>query len=68
MNTNIRSKRSDEVWLAAYLSGLNSGEVPSNCAVYADMTIDFWAARFADEETLADIDANKARREIGNIP
>lgn len=62
MNTNIRSKRADEVWLAAFLQTLC--ENPEQ----ADYALDQWAARFGTEDDLSDIDANKARRAMGNEP
>lgn len=64
MNTNIRSKRADEVWLAALIEILSSNPEYSieDCVYLSDDVMRYWAARFADDETLQDIEANKARR------
>lgn len=66
MNTNIRSRRADEVWMQVFIRFVMEG-MDFACQM-ADLSVDKWAARFSDEETLADIEANRARRNIGNTP
>lgn len=65
MNTNIRNADARRFWEAVYIQ---TREGYINCYREADAALDGWAARFADEETLSDIEANKARRQMGNEP
>ena len=66
MNTNIRSKRADEVWLAVALATIQRGDEGIRYSPgLADVVTNDWAARFGTEDDLADIEANKARREMG---
>lgn len=69
MNTNIRSKRADEVWLAVALATIQRGDEGTRYSPgLADVVTNDWAARFGTEDDLADIadiEANKARREMG---
>ncbi len=58
----IRNKRADEIWWDAFIG--QPHDVSHNaCVAMADMALAAWAARFADHETLADIDANRLARE-----
>ena len=70
MNTHIRNADARRFWESVYLACFVSvTQIDGNGLIKeADLALDDWAARFADEETLADIDANKARREMGNEP
>lgn len=70
MNTHIRNKRADEVWMSAYIASLSSNQKYSveDCLWIADTIMGDWAERFGTEDDLADIEANKARREMGNEP
>jgi hypothetical protein len=53
-------------WCDAYLKILDQRYMkPSEVA---DRLLDHYAARFGDEQLLAEIEANKARREQGNMP
>lgn len=57
MITHIRNKRADEVWL--------EGMRLFTSDIEADRLLDAWASRFADEETLQDIEAIMATAEGG---
>jgi len=67
MNTHIRNAEARKFWEAVYLQDVALYE-EIDSARFADCALVYWASRFADEETLQDIEANKARRELGNKP
>ena len=62
MNTNIRNAEARRFWEAAFLQTLCKEPIQ------ADWALDAWAARFGTEDDLSDIEANKARRAMGNEP
>lgn len=73
MNTHIRNADARRFWEArfAYHSArLSTRDFTTNycCAasICADDDIGRWAERFADADTLDDIEVNRARRAAGN--
>ena len=65
MNTHIRNAEARKFWEHCFFYLQDDMEY---CVFYADNATKEWAKRFGDEETLQDIEANKARREMGNEP